>query len=243
MMLAKVKIRRLCGFIAGGVFLMAITAANAIDQPMTGYVQIENTTDATSKGAVSSDITLTVAPLGPASGPRIAITGSADRYRYWADAERSFLGTGGDRSAEALFGYALVVPNLSLTASLGPVVIDSHQRAGGVASSSSTNGWKYKATLYATPANKWMIYSQIFYTDVTRYHSVQAKVGYALAPGIFLGPETTFSGTVNTDQRRFGAHVTGFTLGPLVIGVSAGIAVDSQLGRGAYGSIYSGLNF
>ena len=96
MMLAKVKIRRLCGFIAGGVFLMAITAANAIDQPMTGYVQIENTTDATSKGAVSSDITLTVAPLGPASGPRIAITGSADRYRYWADAERSFLGTGGD---------------------------------------------------------------------------------------------------------------------------------------------------
>src|SRR5215203_5344935 len=162
MMLAKVKIRRLCGFIAGGVFLMAITAANAIDQPMTGYVQIENTTDATSKGAVSSDITLTVAPLGPASGPRIAITGSADRYQYWSDAERTLLGTGGDRTAEVLFGYALVTPHLSLTASVGSVFINSHQRAGALGlSSSSTNGWKYKAALYATPADKWMIYSQV----------------------------------------------------------------------------------
>ena len=52
--------------------MMAITAASALDEPMTGYVQLENTTDGSSKGAVSSDITLTVAPFGPTSGPRIA---------------------------------------------------------------------------------------------------------------------------------------------------------------------------
>ena len=244
-MIRPLKTYGLGGFIFSGLFMMAITAASALDEPMTGYVQLENTTDGSSKGAVSSDITLTVAPFGPTSGPRIAITGAADRYRYWTDAERNFRGTGGDRSVEALFGYALVVPNLSITASLGPIFIDSHQREGafGPSSSSSTRGWKYKATLYATPISKWMLYSQAFYTDVTTYYSVQAKIGYAIAPGIFIGPETTFAGTNKTEQRRFGAHVSGITIGSLGIGLSAGIAFDSELGRGAYGAIYSGVNF
>lgn len=222
------------------------TRAVALDLPMTGMVQLENSTDVTSlRGSFSSDVTLTISPLGEGSGPRVALTGALSRYSYWTDPARQSGATGVDRAAELLLGYAFVAPGFSVVASAGPTFVSSYQSFAGraPATSSSGNGLKYKLSLFATPYPKWMVYSQVSYSTYAGYFSSQGKIGYAFIPNIYVGPEVAFSRVAKNDQFRAGGHISGFRLGPLVLSLSGGLVHDGSLGLGVYALSSAAVNF
>lgn len=220
-------------------------AAFAWDLPNTGVLQLENTTDVSSQKSLSSDVTLTIAPLGPESGPRVAFTGALSRYTYWADPERRSHASGADNSGEVGFGYAFVAPNFSIVASLGPTFTESTQRRGGNTPSTSSSGIgvKYKISAIARPSSEWLLYSQAYYSSFSKQYLGQLKVGYAVVPAIYVGPELQFSRIGKNDQFRVGAQVTGFHLGPVLMSVSGGLVHDQQLGGGAYVATYAQINF
>ena len=58
-----------------------------------------------------------------------------------------------------------------------------------------------------------------------------AKWGFAVADGIFVGPEALFLGDAFYQQWRVGAHVSGVRVGLLQFGLAGGFVDDRSRGR------------
>ena len=69
------------------------------------------------------------------------------------------------------------------------------------------------------------------------------KAGYAIAPQLYVGPETVFMGDDFFKQWRIGLHMTGAKFAALQVGASAGVLVDKVRGTGIYGILDARLGF
>lgn len=81
---------------------------------------------------------------------------------------------------------------------------------------------------------------QVFASYATPFGAASLRLapGYDIGKGVFVGPEVTFSAHHETLRSRFGVHVTGITIGPVGLRLSAGHARD----RGGRSGFYGGLS-
>ncbi len=224
-----------------------IAPAFALDGWPVDRVQLENSSDVTSIGTLSTDLTLTVSPLGVyyESGPRVRVTGSWSRYSYWGDAQQTIKYTGTDRQGDFLLGYAWAFERASVMGAIGPSLVYSVQRpTQGVAKQINRRGLTLYGATFGNPTQSTMAYAQARYSTISKSYLVQAKTGVAIGPGLYAGPEVTYTGgTRGFAHFRLGAHITGVKMGPALLGLSSGFVRDRHLGSGIYGGSFLMVNF
>jgi hypothetical protein len=69
------------------------------------------------------------------------------------------------------------------------------------------------------------------------------RPGYAVMPGVFVGPEVGYQGDNFYQTWKVGAHMRGFKVGALQIGLASGFLRNSVIGNGVYGAIDASLRF
>jgi Cellulose biosynthesis protein BcsS len=124
----------------------------------------------------------------------------------------------------ALLGYQWVRPGVVLAALAGPE-IEGEQRSGHILerSSEAHAGLRLHGEIWAHPTDNTLLTTTVIAGRARTAHLWgRASVGYALWGGVFVGPEVSVYTTDTYREWRVGAHVTGFTLGPLSVRVSAG---------------------
>lgn len=194
----------------------------------------------TSNSSAFGSVTGTFATEGTLlqSGPRIRVEGVAGTYSYpGRDVGQRVTGyqqegalTGGyewiwrDAALAGFVGFNVRSNQLSILDPGNPVV------GTGV-------GAKIAANFYARPTENTMVSAYGSYsTQFSAYYS-RFRVGYMVADGVYIGPEAMFLGDNFFNQYRIGAHVTGFSIGPVKMAVGVGYVNDRIQGSGYYSSV------
>lgn len=222
------------------VVLAAVMSTGAAWAADVQHFEAEVNADHNDFGQTSMDSSLTFAPFGGIddSGFRLRTTLADSDYFTFADVVHTTRNRGNDAQATLLAGYTFAAENWSLFIGAGPDLVRSYAWSG-TAPVSATNriGAQAYASLYANPTDQTMLLLQGHYTTATGSGFLQAKTGYALLKGVFVGPEASFSRGTNYEQSRLGAFIAGIPLGPIQIGFSAGAVFDRTEGRGVYGGV------
>lgn len=207
----------------------ASSGAIAGDKPQVG---VESTTDVAAFGSLYVDTTLTVAPTSSLydQGLRLRFTASYDRYRL-TDPKR----TASDKAAEALLGYVFTFQRASILIAGGAAYTEKVE--GGIPGSDTKTGGKILISTYARPSDKTMLFAQASYNSATDLKFAQGKFGMLVMPSLYMGPEASITSGRDFTQARFGLHLTGFSVGKINGGISAGALRDSNNGTGAYSSL------
>lgn len=215
-----------------GLALYTISSsAFAADKP---WLTLETTADVASHGSLYIDSTITFAPLTSIyeTGFRLRFTTSFNQYEL-TDPKR----TATNKSAEALMGYVFAFDKASVMFGAGAVVTNKDE-SGDINSPSTTKaGGKVLVSAYARPSDATMLFGQLSYSSTTQFRLAQGKFGLQVVPNIYAGPEVSISGGPEFTQGRLGAHLTGFSLGKINGGISAGVLRDSNNGSGFYSSL------
>lgn len=214
----------------------ALIAACPLGQALAADKQwtVESTTDVASRGSVYVDGSVTMSPFGSLydSGARLRMTGSYNRYSL-VDPARS----ASSRSIDFLMGYTHVFEKFSVSVGAGPTAANLTE-SGLDPVDRTVVGGKVFASSYARPTEKTMLYGQLSYSSATQFRLAQAKLGWkVLANNVFAGPEISVTGGRGFTQARLGAHLTGFALGGVSSGLSAGVVQDSNRGTGFFSSL------
>jgi hypothetical protein len=176
---------------------------------------------------------VTVAPTTntDTSGLRIRLYGEAGQYKYQSE---TFDGT--NRAAwyrgDALIGYAFVQEHFEAQIYLGASVIDSV--LSNPDPENHVQGTKVGPVVageFESTYNRTLISGAASYTTAFDTYETKLKIGWELANGIFVGPETGIIGNQRYNQWRVGGHVTALNIANLRIAVGAGYAHDSDTGR------------
>jgi len=188
------------------------------------------------------------------SGLRFRLLGDASWYRFITSENPRTSGTGRYLEGDFLIGYGFWVTGFNVTGLVGPAFAQI-DNLGAI-----TDRWGVKASIEmnAKPTD-WMITSgAVTYSTVTNNLQVQAKAGFKISEGVYVGPETKFqwqqilpiqisfftpsvttatpvSPQTNIAYMHIGAF-SALNIGPVVVGFSGGWAQDRQLGSGYYGS-------
>jgi hypothetical protein len=223
------------------LFLTTVSplGVHAFDVPPPGKqgkdrVSLDSSFD-TARGGSSLDLNATFALFGTLeeSGLRSRLTLSGSWYDILLDPALGMSASGRALEGDALIGYGVVVPRISMIGLVGPAVVWSED--AGV--NRERRGLKSVFSLFARPTDETMAYTQVIYSTLSQAYQAQAKVGMKIPLGLYLGPEAKFSGQTGGNQTRVGAHASGINIGPLVLSLSGGILRDQQLGRGQYFSV------
>jgi len=81
------------------------------------------------------------------------------------------------------------------------------------------------------------------YSTANDSYFLLGKAGFRVGSSIFVGPEAGTLGNDRFDQYRIGAHVTGFRIGPVGLGVEAGYVNNSPGDDGIFGAVGFTLRF
>jgi hypothetical protein len=229
-------------------------------------IEVESNASVGSFKSYYGDFSVTVSPFAPywESGFKFRFTALDTAYSYPGDLAKTFISKGNDIETDFLLGYGFQFNRWSLTLFTGPSVIWSHQMPGDGFLSTDLEkiGAKTAVSVYATPTDRTMLYAQGGLSSVNNIYYSQAKAGGALWPSIYIGPEASLTGRVavggvqpmadrfsptsfdvTIQQWRVGAFVSGWQLGPVQLGVSAGFLNDLQQGNGAYVSTSARTTF
>ncbi len=213
------------------------------------HIEFESVANIGSFGSYYADLSVTASPSAPyyESGFKVRLTASDTRYTYFGDGTKTFISKGQDVQTDLLAGYALRFDRWSLLLLAGPSFLWSSQTPGDSSPPSSTSkvGAKAGVSIYGNPTNDSLVYAQASYSSASDAYYAQAKYGRALWPSmphLFIGPEISAAGraidfhsiATGFQEWRAGAFISGLTLGPLLVGVSAGYLNDRQQGSGAY---------
>jgi hypothetical protein len=137
----------------------------------------------------------------------------------------------------ALVGYQWVRDRIVVAAFAGPE-IDSERLSDRAVSRDTTPqlGARLHGEIWAHPTvNTLLTTTVIVGTARTPHLWGRASAGYALWGGVFLGPEASIYTTDTYREWRFGAHVTGLTLGRFNLRLSGGWRAEEETGhQGGY---------
>jgi Cellulose biosynthesis protein BcsS len=220
------------------------------------HIAVSSYVDADSLGNRTVYADGTFAPFGGIyeSGVRFRVMGDASWYRFITSENPRTLGTGRYLEGDFLIGYGLWLTGFNVTGLVGPAFAQI-DNLGAI-----TDRWGVKASIEmnAKPTD-WMIASgSVTYSTVTNNLQVQAKAGFKISEGVYVGPESKFqwqqilpvqisfftpsfttatpvSPQTNIAYMHLGAF-SALNIGPVVVGLSGGWAQDRQLGSGYYGS-------
>jgi Cellulose biosynthesis protein BcsS len=237
------------------IFISAIATARAQALPTatttTPNIAISTSFDADSLGNRSIYLDSTFAPFGSIyeTGMRFRATGNANWYRFLTSEDPRISAKGRNLEGGLLAGYAFSWERFRITGLVGPAFGQIVNQGVMI------DRWGAKAVLdvYATPTDRTMASGSVSYSTITNYFQVEAKTGLKIFDDIYFGPETRFTWqqilpwdtnfSTNISTMRLGAHISGLSVGPAQIGISAGWAHDRQLGSGYYGGVNLYLPF
>ena len=203
-------------------------------------VAVDTSVTVTSNSSAFGSLTLTAAPIGPAtvSGVRVRLEGVAGTYSYPGAAVASRV-TGYQEEASALAGYELVWRDATLSGFVG-VNVRGKQLSipdPGNPLVGTGVGLKVAGSFYARPTDRTMVAAIGSYSTRFDAYNTRFRAGYMIADQVYIGPEALFLGDTFFRQYRIGAHLSGVTFGPVQMGVSAGYVEDRRQGSGYYSSI------
>ena len=202
-------------------------------------VAIDSAATVTSNSSAFGVVTATIAPVTPLneSGPRIRVQGLAGTYSYPSSTGRTVRGE--QEEGTAMLGYEWIWQQAALAGYVGVnirsnslSVIDPNNPVIGTGV-----GAKVAADLYLNPTADTLFAANASYSTLFRAYYVRMRAGYAVTDGVFIGPEATLLGDAFFNQWRLGAHLTGFTIGPMKFSVGAGYAYDRVQKGGYYTSV------
>ncbi len=220
-----------------------------LPDPAADHIELESVANIGSFGSYYADLSATFSPFAHyyESGFKFRVTASDTRYTYFGDSTKTFISKGQDAQTDLLAGYGFQFDRWSLLLLAGPSFLWSWQRPGDSSPpfSQSKVGAKASVSLYGNPTDASLVYAEASYSSASNAYYAQAKYGYAFWPSLphlFIGPEISAAGraidfnSIGTgfQQWRAGAFMSGLTLGPLQLGLSAGYLNDRQQGSGAY---------
>ena len=169
------------------------------------------------------------------SGMRMRIGAVAGQYAYDSSNVGRVKGTQEDGSF--MVGYEWVARRFSVAAFVGGDI--NNNKIDKVDLNNTSTGTAYGVKV-AIDFN-WRPTDDMFLSGVASYSTAhnsyytRLKYGFAVLPGIFVGPEALFLGDDFFRQWRAGGHITGASIGPLQFGISGGILNDRVRGSGVYG--------
>ena len=218
--------------------------ASAEDVPPPGssgnpHIAIDSTLDY-STFSHSFDINALV-PLGGhlnESGFRARFTAATSGYKFPSGEPSDDLASGRSHEGDILVGYGWSLPRLSIVLVGGYALIESINDPG---IRRTQSGGKAVLSIYGTPTDQTMTYSRFQYSTINEALELQMKGGVKIFNFAYLGPEGKFASRIGSEERRFGPHLSGVTLGPVSLSLSAGWLFNSVLGSGRYvsGSAYA----
>ncbi|MDP4022408.1 cellulose biosynthesis protein BcsS [Methylobacterium sp. NEAU 140] len=198
-------------------------------------VAVDVSASVTSNSSAFGVVTGTLAPITPLneSGARIRLQGLAGVYTYPNSAGRTVRGQ--QEEATAMFGYEWIWQQAALAGYVGfnvrnneLSILDPRNPVVGTGV-----GAKFAADLYLNPTVDSLVSVNASYSTLFRAYYVRAKAGFAVADGVFVGPEVTLLGDAFFNQWRVGAHLTGFAIGPMKFSLGAGYTRD-RIQKGGY---------
>ncbi|MHB2208520.1 cellulose biosynthesis protein BcsS [Methylobacterium sp. CM6257] len=203
-------------------------------------VAIDAAATVTSNSSAFGVVTATIAPVTPLneSGPRLRLQGLSGVYSYPGSTSGRTV-RGEQEEGTAMFGYEWIWKQAALAGYVGfnvrnneLSVLDPRNPVVGTGV-----GAKFAADLYLNPTLETLLAANASYSTLFRAYYVRVKAGFAVADGVFIGPEATLLGDAYFNQWRVGAHLTGFAVGPMKFSLGAGYAHDRVQKGGYYTSV------
>jgi Cellulose biosynthesis protein BcsS len=157
--------------------------------------------------------------------------GGAPEERRWSFDRLSFHPSA---KAYALAGYQWMLGPAAVSVLAGPE-LDTEMEAGASLRSARTRfGLRGHAELWAHPTPETLVTGTLIAGSARGHVWSRASAGYALRPGIFVGPEASVHAEEDYREWRVGAHVTGLRWGPLNLRLSGGFMQTTDERPGAY---------
>lgn len=209
-------------------------------------VAVDASATVTSNSSAFGTVTATIAPVGTLlqSGPRVRLQGVAGTYSYPGAAVRQTV-TGVQQEGTLLLGYEWIWAQAALAGYIGMNVRSNELSIldPGNPVVGTGLGTKVAADLYMNPTDNTLLAVNASYSTLFNAYYARARAGFAVAPGVFIGPEVTLLGDNFFNGWRTGAHVTGFAIGPMKFSLGAGYAFDRVQKGGYYTSVDGRIAF
>jgi hypothetical protein len=214
------------------------------------HIELYNELEVTSLRDFDNYTELTWAPIGllDVSGRRLRAAGDVGLHNYRNPAEPPPDKINDrDIGGEFLVGYEYIhYDNLSIASYMG-YNIQQHQLSfpdPENSTSSTKSGVMGVLESYWYPTDKLKLSEYAKYSTANNTYFVRFRAGVVIAKDdVNLGPEITFSGDDQSQQRRLGLHLGGLQIGPVEFGVSAGYLKDHSQGSGVYGLLATDVRF
>ncbi|KAB1073779.1 cellulose biosynthesis protein BcsS [Methylobacterium planeticum] len=216
------------------------TGTERADRADDYIVAFDGAATVTSNSSAFGALTTTIAPAGSLveSGPRIRVQAIAGTYSY-PGATAGTRVRGEQEEGTVLTGYEWIWDQAAIAGYVGfnvrhneLSILDPRNPVVGTGI-----GAKVAADIYLNPTLNTLVAANASYSTLFNAYYVRAKLGFMVADGVFVGPEGTLLGDAFFNQWRVGAHLTGFTVGPMKFSLGAGYAYDRVQKGGYYTSV------
>jgi hypothetical protein len=246
----------------------AAPAAEADEPEDLSRFSIDTSLDVHSRGSVFGYGAVTFAPFDilDKSGVRVKLEGLTGGYHYNTEGDPAFFQPplfsihGHDVEASWLVGYEHVTDELTLAGFVGADyqrVTERYNPAntfgflndptgyGGLTNPTLGTRWgvKFSTDLDYKPSEQWSINLEGNYSTANNQWWSRFRPGYAVMEDVYIGPEAGFQGNNFYREWRLGAHMRGFKVGPVELGLATGFMRDDIVGNGVYGTIETSVRF
>lgn len=218
--------------------VISFSSAQAAElAPMPAWIEAEVNAGGGALRGYSTEAAAIVSPWSNIyeSGPKFRFSAAHSVYGFRDDPADTALSRGRDTALDLLVGYGYQADWWSLLGMVGPTALRSELSFvdSPVSETTTRFGAKVFAALDANPTDKTLVFAQGTYSTINNAYFVQAQIGAAVLPNVFIGPEVSFSRGRDYDQRKVGVFVFG-SVGSLLAEISVGYVTDPFQGSGAY---------
>ncbi|WP_019906624.1 cellulose biosynthesis protein BcsS [Methylobacterium sp. 77] len=216
------------------------TGAEPVVRDDAWTTAVDASASVTSNSSAFGSLTGTFATEGTLlqSGPRIRVEAVAGTYSYPGQGVAQRV-TGYQEEAALSAGYEWIWRDAALAGFVGfnvrsnqLSILDPDNPVVGTGV-----GAKFGANFYARPTENTMVSAYGSYSTQFNAYYTRFRVGYMVADGVYVGPEAMVLGDNFFSQYRIGAHVSGFSIGPIKMAVGVGYVKDRIQGSGYYSSV------
>ncbi|WP_407068098.1 cellulose biosynthesis protein BcsS [Methylobacterium crusticola] len=215
------------------------TGAEVARAEESWHVAIDASASVTSNSSAFGAVSATIAPFTPLqeSGARIRLQGIAGTYTYPTTTNQRVRGV--QEEGSAMFGYEWIWREAALGGYVGFNVRNNSLSIPDPRNPVVGTGVGLKTALdfYAQPTARTMVAAYGSYSTLFDAYYARFRAGYMVTDGVYVGPEATFLGDAFFNQWRAGAHVTGFSVGPVKMSIGAGYVFDRIQKSGYYTTV------
>lgn len=221
------------------------TGVKSSEPDFSNNIVLDASVTVTNQGSKFGDLSATVSPMGSLSetGMRVRVDGMVGEYQY--KDEKGVSITGRQEQGSALVGYEWVSRNFTY-AVYGGIAAQNDSLSPADPNNSvqgSHIGLKISGEFYDNRNKNTLLSGYASYSTNSSSYYLRLKYGWAVGERLFLGPEVMALGNSFYQQWRLGMHLTGFKMGPVQLGVSAGYLNDAKLGSGLYSVVDGRIAF